>query len=82
MRNKYTRKSKEEGRTAMFYYGLLDRFHTAMFTVDYDDPKIPDVDIFNMFNKAWIAFAEGWNKKAKRIAVDPKAFYNYAINQE
>lgn len=82
MINKYTRKSKEEDKASMFYYSLLERFHTTIFSANFDDPKMPDIDVFNLFNKAWVNFAERWNRKTKRIAVDPKAFYNYAINQE
>ena len=82
MSNQFTRKNKENEQVDLFFASLINRFHQAMFTVDYDDPKIPNVDVFGIFNRAWVTFAEAHNDKAKQIAADKDAFYNYAIKQD
>lgn len=51
-----------------------------MFSVDHDDPKTPDIKLFEMFNRSWVTFATNWNKKAKRTYADPDLFYNYSMD--
>lgn len=78
--NQYSRRSKEIKNIDVFYSNLLMKFHKAMFTIDFDDPKTPNVNVFDMFNRAWVAYANDFNKKAKRVGADPDKFFNYAIN--
>jgi hypothetical protein len=80
--NKFTRASKENNKADLFFASLIDRFHTAMFAIDHDDPKTPNVDLFSMFNRAWVHFATEHNKKAKHQGVNPDAFYDYAIKRD
>ncbi len=80
--NKYSKKGKEEYTVDLRFASIIDRFHQVLFTVNHDDPKVPNVDIFSIFNRAWVDFATEWNKQAKKVLVDPKAFENYAINQD
>jgi phosphoketolase len=80
--NKFTREGKENARVDLFFASLIDRFHTAMFEVDHDDPKTPKADVFALFNRAWVKFAEEHNKKVKKVGADPNAFYDYAIKQD
>jgi hypothetical protein len=76
------KRDKENDRVDLFFNSLLERFHQAMFGVDHDDPKTPKVDVFSLFNRAWVHFAENHNKKAKKVGADPEAFYNYAIKRD
>jgi hypothetical protein len=80
--SKHHKKSKENESVDLFFASIIHRFHQALFTVDYDDPKTPNVNVFEIFNRAWIAYAEGWNKKSKKVKANPQAFYDYAINRE
>lgn len=82
MGNKYSRRSKENEKVDLFFASIVSRFHQSMFGVDHDDPKTPKADIFQLFNRAWVKFAEDWNKKAKKVAADRDAFYNYAIKRD
>lgn len=82
MSNKYSRVSKENEKADLFFASIIDGFHRAMFTVDHDDPRVPNIDIFQMFNRRWIMFCSEWNKKAKKVFVDKDAFYNYAIKRD
>jgi hypothetical protein len=82
MSNPYSRKSKEAEKVDLFFASIVNRFHQAMFGVDHDDPKTPNVDIFSLFNRAWVHFATEWNKKAKKTGANVKAFEDYAINQD
>jgi hypothetical protein len=78
----YTRKQKEAGNADLFFASLINRFHQAMFGVDHDDPRTPNVNVFEIFNRAWVTFADAHNSKAKKIGVDRDAFYNYAIKRD
>ena len=80
--NKYSRKSKESDSVDLRFASIVNRFHQAMFEVDHDDPKTPNVDVFSIFNRAWVSFANEWNKKAKKIQANPKAFEDYAIKRD
>jgi hypothetical protein len=82
MENKYSRKSKETEKVDLFFASVINRFHYVLFEVDHDDPKTPNADIFSLFNRAWVNFATEWNKKAKKIGADPKAFEDYAIKRD
>jgi hypothetical protein len=80
--NPYSRKSKEAEKVDLFFASLINRFHQVMFGVDHDDPNTPNVDVFSLFNRAWVTFATEWNKKAKKIGADSKAFEDYAIKRD
>jgi hypothetical protein len=82
MENKYSRKSKETEKVDLFFASVINRFHYVLFEVDHDDPKTPNADIFSLFNRAWVTFATEWNKKAKKVGADPKAFEDYAIKRD
>lgn len=82
MGNTYSRKSRENERVDLFFASLINRFHQAMFGVDHDDPRTPKADIFSLFNRSWVTFAEAHNRKAKKIGADKDAFYNYAIKRD
>lgn len=79
---KYSRRSKENEKVDLFFASLINRFHQALFMVDYDDPKTPNADVFQIFNRAWVTFCTNWNKKAKKVGADKEAFYNYAIKRD
>jgi hypothetical protein len=79
---KLHRKQKESEKVDLFYASLISRFHQAMFGVDHDDPKTPNVEIFSIFNRAWLQFCEDYNKKCKHYKANTQAFYDYAIKQE
>jgi hypothetical protein len=80
--SRFHKKEREHNNADLFFASLIQRFHQALFGVDHDDPKTPKVNVFEIFNKAWISYCEEHNKKAKKVAVDPEAFYNYAIKQD
>lgn len=82
MENKYSRKAKEKEVLSTFFAALLNKFHQTLFSVNFDDPNVPDVDVFGLFNKSWKQYASQHNKKAKRIFADSEAFENYAIKQD
>lgn len=82
MENLYTRKSKEKESANLFFSSLKDKFHYVLFTINFDDPKFKDADVFNLFNDRWLKFVNHYNRKAKRLYADPEAFYRYAMNRD
>lgn len=82
MNNPYSRKSKEAESVDLFFASIINRFHEVLFMVDYDDPKTPNVDVFAIFDRAWVSFCTDWNKKAKKTGANPKAFFDYAIKRD
>lgn len=82
MGNKHCRRSKENDTVDLYFASIVNRFHQILFDVDHDDPRTPKVDIFQLSNRAWVTFAENWNKKAKKVFVDKNAFYDYAIKRD
>lgn len=78
----YSCRSKESEKVDLFFASLISRFHQAMFGVDHDSPDTPNVDVFSVFNRAWVTFCENWNKKAKKVGADKNAFYDYAIKRD
>jgi hypothetical protein len=77
-----TRKEREEEVADIFFASVVARFHQCLFSVDFDDPKTPNANVFEIFNKAWKTFAKEHNKKAKKIGANVNAFEEYAINQD
>ena len=61
---------------------IWDRFIANFDEMLLIDPEAIDEEVFQAFNESWQKIAADKNKTRKYQFLDPKQFYNHAINRD